>query len=117
MLVTLDARSAAGRGKAILDSIYLKLGETEIDDFAAAVRSLRDRKDVDSGRVGIFGTSYGGSTSLLCLLRYPDVFQAASAASAVTDFRNYDTIYAERYLRTPGENKAGYDGYSAIAQG
>ncbi len=114
LVVTLDARSAKGRGKAILDSIYLKLGQTEIDDFAAAIRSLRDRKDVDSSRVGIFGTSYGGSTSLLCLLRYPDVFQAACASSAVTDFRHYDTIYAERYLRTPAENKAGYDGYSSM---
>ena len=116
LVVTLDARSAKGRGKAILDSIYLKLGQTEIDDFAAAIRSLRDRKDVDSGRVGIFGTSYGGSTSLLCLLRYPDVFQAACASSAVTDFRHYDTIYAERYLRTPAEDKAGYDGYSSIVK-
>ena len=114
LVVTLDARSAKGRGKAILDSIYLKLGQTEIDDFACAIRSLRDRSDVDSGRVGIFGTSYGGSTSLLCLLRYPDLFQAASASSAVTDFRHYDTIYAERYLRTPAENKAGYDGYSSM---
>ena len=116
LLVTLDARSASGRGKAILDSIYLKLGQTEVDDIAAGIRSLRDRKDVDSGRVGIFGTSYGGSTSLLCLLRYPDVFQAACASSAVTDFRHYDTIYTERYLRTPAENKAGYDAYSVIGK-
>ena len=114
LYVTIDARSAAGRGKAILDSIYLKLGQTEIDDIAAGIRSLRDRKDVDSNRVGIFGTSYGGSTSLLSLLRYPDVFQAACASSAVTDFRHYDTIYTERYLRTPAENKAGYDGYSSV---
>lgn len=114
LVVTLDARSAGGRGKGTLDSIYLKLGQTEIDDFAAAIRSLRERPDVDSARVGIFGTSYGGSTSLLCLLRYPDLFQAASASSAVTDFRHYDTIYAERYLRTPAENKAGYDGYSSM---
>ena len=116
LVVTLDARSAKGRGKAVLDSIYLKLGQTEIDDFAAGIRSLRDRPDFDSGRVGIFGTSYGGSTSLLCLLRYPDVFQAASASSGVTDFRHYDTIYTERYLRTPAENKVGYDGFSAITK-
>jgi len=116
LMVTLDARSASGRGKALLDSIYLKLGQTEIDDIAAGIRSLRDRKDVDSDRVGIFGTSYGGSTSLLCLLRYPDVFQAACASSTVTDFRHYDTIYTERYLRTPAEDKAGYDGYSAITK-
>ena len=114
LLVTIDARSAAGRGKKTLDSIYLKLGRTEIDDIAAGIKSLRGRDDVDSNSVGIFGTSYGGSTSLLCLLRYPDVFQAACASSAVTDFRHYDTIYTERYLRTPGENKEGYDAYSAV---
>ena len=116
LVVTLDARSALGRGKKTLDSIYLKLGQTEIDDIAAGIKSLRGRADVDSGRVGIFGTSYGGSTSLLCLLRYPDVFQAACASSAVTDFRHYDTIYTERYLRTPGENKLGYDNFSVITK-
>ena len=114
LVVTLDARSAAGRGKVTLDSIYQKLGQTEIDDFAAAVRALRERPDVDGSRVGIFGTSYGGSSSLLSILRYPDLFQAACASSAVTDFRHYDTIYAERYLRTPAEDKAGYDGYSSM---
>ncbi len=66
-------------------------------------------------RVGIFGTSYGGYASILCLLRHPDVFQAACASSPVTDYRHYDTIYTERYLWTPQENKAGYDAGSAVA--
>jgi dipeptidyl-peptidase-4 len=69
---------------------------------------------VDKNRVGIEGTSYGGTSSALCLLRYPDVFQAADANSAVTDFRNYDNIYAERYMGLIDENAAGYDTGSAM---
>jgi dipeptidyl-peptidase-4 len=115
LVATLDSRSAAGRGKKFLDAIYLKLGVTEIDDQAAGVKSLRDRSYVDSERVGIFGTSYGGYASILCLLRHPDVFQVACASSPVTDYRHYDTIYTERYLRTPQENKQGYDAGSAVA--
>jgi dipeptidyl-peptidase 4 len=115
LVATFDSRSAAGRGKKFLDAIYLKLGVTEIDDQAAGVRSLRDRSYVDGERVGIFGTSYGGYASILCLLRHPDAFQAACASSPVTDYRHYDTIYTERYLRTPQENKSGYDAGSAVA--
>ncbi len=109
LVATLDSRSAAGRGKRFLDSIYMKLGTVEIDDQAAGVKSLWSRPYVDKTRVGIFGTSYGGYASAMALLRYPEVFHAASASSPVTDFRNYDTIYTERYMRTPEENKAGYD--------
>jgi len=114
LVVELDARSAAGRGKRFLDAIYLKLGQVEVDDLAAGVKSLRDRPYVDPGRVGIFGTSYGGYASLLALLRHPDAFAAACASSPVTDYRHYDTIYTERYLRTPQENKEGYDAGSAV---
>ena len=64
--------------------------------------------------MGIYGTSYGGTASALCLLRYPEVFQAAVCSSGVTDFRNYDTIYAERYLWLPQENKPAYDAASVM---
>ncbi len=66
------------------------------------------------GRAGIFGTSYGGTSSLMALLRHPDVFHAASASSAVTDWRNYDSIYTERYMWIPQENQEGYDAGSAM---
>ena len=110
----MDSRSASGRGKRFLDAIYLKLGQVEIDDQAAGVRSLWHRRYLDQSRVGVFGMSYGGTASALCLLRYPEVFHAACSSSPVTDFRNYDTIYAERYLRLPQENKAGYDAASLM---
>lgn len=114
LIATIDSRSAGGRGKHFLDAIYQKLGVTEIDDQAAGVKALRERPYVDGKKVGIFGTSYGGYASALCLLRYPDVFQAACASSPVTDYRHYDSIYTERYMWLPQENKKGYDAGSAI---
>jgi dipeptidyl-peptidase-4 len=69
---------------------------------------------VDGSRVGIYGTSYGGYASALALLRYPDVFAAASAMSPVTHWKHYDTIYTERYMWLPQENRAGYENGSAM---
>ncbi|MFN0088367.1 MAG: DPP IV N-terminal domain-containing protein [Blastocatellia bacterium] len=114
LVATFDSRSAAGRGKRFLDAIYQKLGMTEVDDQAAAVRALGSRPYVDKNRVGIFGTSYGGYVSALAIMRYPNLFQAAAASSAVTDWRHYDTIYTERYMWIPQENGAGYDAGSAM---
>lgn len=114
LVVTMDSRSAAGRGKRFLDAIYLKLNTGEVDDQAAGVRALWDRPYVQKGNAGIFGTSYGGTASLMGILRHPDVFAAASASSAVTDWRHYDTIYTERYMWIPQENQEGYDAGSAM---
>lgn len=109
LVVTMDSRSAAGRGRRFLDQIYLKLSQVETDDQAAGIKSLRMRPYVDGSRVGIYGTSYGGTTSGMALLRHGDVFQAAASSAAVVDWRQYDTIYTERYMRTPEENPDGYD--------
>jgi dipeptidyl-peptidase-4 len=114
LVASLDSRSAAGRGKRFLDAIYMKLGIVEMDDQAAGVKSLWTRSYVDKNRVGIFGTSYGGYSSVMCLLRHPDVFQAASASSAVTAWNHYDSIYTERYMWIPQENKEGYEAGSAM---
>jgi dipeptidyl-peptidase-4 len=114
LVVTLDARSAAGRGKRFLDAIYMKLSTGETDDLAAGVRALWARPYVQRGNAGIFGTSYGGTASLMGILRHPEVFSAASASSAVTDWRHYDTIYTERYMWIPQENAEGYDAGSAM---
>jgi dipeptidyl-peptidase-4 len=114
LVVNLDSRAVPGMGKRTLDSIYLTLGQTEIDDMAEGVKALWNRPYFDKGRVGILGTSYGGYVALMELLRHPDVFAAASAASPVTDWRNYDTIYTERYMWTPQENASGYDAGSAM---
>ena len=114
LYVTMDARSVGGKGKRALDALYEGMGVVEIDDLAAGIRSLWDRPYVNREAVGIYGTSYGGYASAMALLRYPDVFQAASASSSVTDWRHYDTIYTERYMYTPQDNTAGYDAGSAM---
>lgn len=114
IVLSLDSRSAAGKGKRALDAIYQKLGTVEIDDQAAGVSALKDRPYVDLTRVGIFGTSYGGYASALALLRHPNVFHAASASSSVTDWRHYDSIYTERYMWIPQDNASGYDAGSAM---
>lgn len=114
LVASFDSRSAGGRGKKFLDAIYGKLGVVEIDDQAAGVKALWDRPYLDKTRVGIYGGSYGGYASVMCLLRHPDVFQAACASSPVTDYRLYDSIYTERYMGLPKDNKAGYDAGSAV---
>jgi dipeptidyl-peptidase-4 len=114
LVATVDSRSAAGRGKRFLDAIYQKLGTVEIDDQAAGVKALAARPYVDGSRVGIHGTSYGGYVSAMALMRHPDVFHAASASSPVTDWRHYDSIYSERYMWIPSENRAGFDSGSVM---
>lgn len=114
LVASLDSRSAAGRGKKFLDAIYQKLGVVEIDDQAAGVKALSQRPYVDGSRVGIFGTSYGGYASIMALLRHPDVFAAACASSPVTAWEHYDSIYTERYMWIPQENKEGYRNGSAL---
>ncbi len=107
-------RGTTGRGKAFESATYQTLGGADIADQASAVRYLRQRDYVDGNRVGIYGHSYGGYMSALGILKYPDVFQVAVAGAPVTDWRNYDTIYTERYMRTPQENSQGYTDGSCI---
>jgi len=92
-----------------MDQIYGKLGYAEMEDFAEGVKSLYNRSYFDKSRVGIYGTSFGGTTSAMCLLRFPDVFHAAVANSGVTDWRNYDNIYTERYMNLLADNLEGYE--------
>lgn len=109
LILRMDARTAGGKGRKILDTIYKQLGVAEMDDFAAGIRSLWNRPYVDKDRVGIYGTSYGGTVAATVLLRHPDAVQAAVANSPVTDYRLYDTAYSERYLGLPGPDKDAYD--------
>lgn len=109
LVATIDGRNVGGRGKRMLDKLYGKLGIVEMDDFAAGIKSLYDRPYFDKDNVGAYGTSYGGTTAATSLLRHPDVYHAAVANSAVTDWRNYDNIYTERYMNLLENNKEGYD--------
>lgn len=114
LVVNVESRAVPGRGRRQLDALYLKLGQTEMDDMAAGVRSLWSRPYVDKDRVGVYGTSYGGYSAIMLLLKHPDAFAAAAASSPVTAWNHYDTIYTERYMWIPQENTAGYDAGSAM---
>ncbi|MEM7229910.1 MAG: DPP IV N-terminal domain-containing protein [Planctomycetota bacterium] len=113
-MAMVDNRGTPNRGKAFESATYLQLGVIDLDDQVAAVRELSARPYIDSDRVGIVGHSYGGYMAALAMVRYPDVFAAGVARAPVTDWRQYDTIYTERYMRTPQENESGYDAGSAI---
>jgi dipeptidyl-peptidase-4 len=114
LVVKVDNRGTPGRGKAFEDATYMNLGIADMDDQAVAIRQLVERGLVDPARVGITGFSYGGTMSALALLRYPDDFAVAVAGGAVTDWSNYDSIYTERYMRTPAENPKGYEQSSCV---
>ena len=109
LVASIDGKNAGGKGKVIMDALYGKLGYAEMEDFAEGVKSLYNRPYFDKSRVGIYGTSFGGTTSAMCLLRFPDVFHAAVANSGVTDWRNYDNIYTERYMNLLADNLEGYE--------
>ena len=109
LILRVDARTNAGKGRKILDTAYKQLGIVEMDDIAAGIRATWARPYVDRTRVGIYGTSYGGTVAATVLMRHPDVVQAAVSNSPVTDYRLYDTAYSERFLGLPGPDAAAYD--------
>jgi dipeptidyl-peptidase 4 len=110
----LDNRGSAGRGHAFETPLYRRFGKTELADQLEGIRYLLAQGFVDPGRVGIFGWSYGGFMTLYSLLNAPDVFRAGIAGAPVTNWRNYDTIYTERYLGLPSENPDGYRASSPV---
>jgi dipeptidyl-peptidase 4 len=111
LVVDIDGRNVRGRGKRLLDQLYGNLGIVEQDDFAEGIKSLYNRPYFDKDRVGVYGTSYGGTTAAMSLLRFPDVYHAAVANSAVADWVFYDNIYTERYMNLLSNNKKGYDDF------
>ncbi|HEU5271005.1 MAG TPA: prolyl oligopeptidase family serine peptidase, partial [Jatrophihabitans sp.] len=109
-VVTADGRGTPARGKAWRDAIWLDKAGPALDDQVAVIDDVRQRyPQLDFGRVAIHGWSFGGFLAALAVLRRPDVFHVAVAGAPVTDFRMYDTHWAERYLGHPGEHAEAYD--------
>jgi len=104
----MDNRGSSGRGHRFETPLYRRLGKQELADQLEGIRYLAGLGFIDTDRIGVQGWSYGGFMTLYCLLHAPDVFKAGAAGAAVTDWRNYDTIYTERYLGLPEENEEGY---------
>jgi dipeptidyl-peptidase-4 len=92
----------------------MKLGVKEADDQVAAAQYLGTLPYVDKDRIGIWGWSFGGYTTLMSMSQGTPVFKAGVAVAAPTDWRYYDTIYTERFMRTPKENAEGYKASSAF---
>jgi dipeptidyl-peptidase 4 len=113
-ILTVDNRGSGGYGDAVLKSVHGRLLELEVRDQTAAARWLGQQDFADPARIGIWGWSYGGTLSLMCLLREPDVFAAAVAVAPVTAWRDYDTAYTERYLGLPAENVQAYERASPL---
>jgi dipeptidyl-peptidase 4 len=109
-----DGRGTGGRGTAFRHGLYRQLGQIEVDDQVAGVKSLLKNSSIDSDRIGIYGASYGGYVALLAMERYPQMFRAGIAVSPVTDWRNYDATYSERYMGLIADNPSGYATSSAV---
>src|SRR6266568_321056 len=109
LVACVDNRGTGARGSKFKKITYLHLGRYESADQIAAARWFRSQAYVDSTRVGIWGWSYGGYMASRTMFLARGVFTAALSVAPVTDWRFYDTIYTERYMRTPEENPTGYD--------
>jgi dipeptidyl-peptidase 4 len=96
------------RGRGFRKAIYRKIGLVNSADQAAAARAMRRWRWVDSTRIGVWGWSGGGSTTLNLMFRYPELYQMGMSVAPVPDERLYDTIYQERYMGLPQENAAAY---------
>lgn len=109
VIACVDGRGTGFKGADFKKSTYMNLVKYETEDQIAAARQLGKLPYIDAERIGIWGWSFGGQMSTNCLLKGSDVFKMAIAVAPVTSWRFYDTIYTERYMRTPQENPSGYD--------
>lgn len=109
IVACVDGRGTGGKGTAYKKATYMNLGKYEIEDQIAAAKWLGNQSYIDKDRIGIFGWSFGGYMASLAMTKGADTFKLGIAVAPVTNWRYYDTIYTERFMRTPQENPDGYD--------
>ncbi|MCC8147010.1 MAG: S9 family peptidase [Bacteroidales bacterium] len=109
IIVSVDGRGTAARGDEFRKCTYMKLGILESDDQIATAKYLAGQSYIDKNNMAIWGWSFGGFTTLMCMSRGNGILKAGVAIAPVTDWRFYDTVYTERFMRTPKENNANYD--------
>ena len=114
IIVCVDNRGTGGRGRDFRAITYANLGKYETEDQIEAAKYLQSLSYTDNERIGIWGWSYGGYMTALCLTKGNGLFKAGIAVAPVSNWRYYDTIYTERYLKTPQLNPKGYDQNSPI---
>ena len=114
-VLQLDGRGGAGRGDAFKSPIRGQLGHAEMEDQLLGAEWLAQLRDVDPGRLGVWGWSYGGYMTLMLMFKAPGRFRAGVAGAPVTDWSLYDTHYTERFLGTPRDNPKGYEASSVLS--
>lgn len=116
IMVCVDGRGTGGRGAAFEKCTYLFLGVKESEDQVETARYLGSLPYIDGSRIGIWGWSFGGYNTLMSMSDGSGAFKAGVAIAAPSDWRFYDTVYTERFMRTPKENSDGYNAGSAISR-
>jgi dipeptidyl-peptidase-4 len=114
IVVSVENRGTSGRGSAFRKATYANLGKLETIDQGEGAKYLATLPYVDKARIGIWGWSYGGYMTSLAMTKNADLFKMGIAVAPVTNWRYYDTVYTERYLKTPQENPGGYDDNSPV---
>ncbi len=114
IVMSVDPRGTMYRGAQFKKSTYLQLGKLETEDMIAVAKYIKKWDFVDPDRIGIMGWSYGGYMASLAITKGADDFKMGIAVAPVTNWRYYDNIYTERFMRTPQENALGYDDNSPI---
>jgi len=114
IVVAVDVRGTGGRGEAFKKITYKQIGKYETDDLIATAKYLQTLDYVANDRIGVWGWSYGGYTTLLAMEKGNGIFKAGVSVAPVTDYRFYDSIWTERYNSTPQLNPEGYAENSAI---
>ncbi|MBD2769099.1 DPP IV N-terminal domain-containing protein [Hymenobacter sp. BT664] len=114
LVVSVENRGTSGRGSAFRKATYANLGKLETIDQGEGAKYLATLPYVDKSRIGIWGWSYGGYMTSLAMTKNADLFKMGIAVAPVTNWRYYDTVYTERYLKTPQQNPAGYDENSPV---
>lgn len=115
LVVCVDPRGTGARGEDFRKITYMQLGKYESDDHIETAKYLGSLPYVDKNKIGIWGWSYGGFMTALTMAKGGDLFKAGISVAPVTSYRFYDSIYTERYMRTPQENPDGYDDNSVFA--
>lgn len=114
-VLELDNRGSANRERQFQTALYRRLGEVEVADQTRGARFAASLNWVDDARLGVFGHSYGGYMSIMCLAKRPELFKAGVAVAPVSDWRLYDTHYTERYLGNPDDEPSAYEESSVFA--
>ncbi len=116
VVATVDGRGTGGKSSAWMHSVYMHLGKYETIDQIAGANAIARLPYIDASKMSLFGWSYGGYMTLMEMTAQNTPFKCGIAMAAVTDWRWYDSIYTERFMRTPAQNEAGYNEASAIGR-